>query len=182
MKTQKKRHVHTVPIIIAVTFMITVFITPLLSGVYYNIGIASIIALPFILLFYIGWSSIKINIFGHVNSKEDRKRLIYIYSFSTVAIIIFLIVAIQSVPSKPDCYKEYRESNIKKTIVINGDKLYKSVVNAIIDNNIQGARDLVSTTNEKNVLYDFIRNNDIQAARNYIKLYITYENSDSIPR
>jgi len=49
------------------------------------------------------------------------------------------------------------------------DKLYQSVINAINDNQIQAARDLVSTTDEKNKLYDFIRNNKIQAARNYIK-------------
>ena len=59
----------------------------------------------------------------------------------------------------------------KDTVKVDTTKndLYKSVVVSINDNQIQAARDLVSTTNEKNDLYNFIRNNDIQGARNYIK-------------
>ena len=68
------------------------------------------------------------------------------------------------------------KKKVNHTTQIKNKKLFQSVICAMNNNQIQVARDLVSTTTDKNELYNFIRNNKIQAARNYIRYMIISEN------
>ena len=87
--------------------------------------------------------------------------------FLLIILLMFLIMR----PSHQERERHNRYNHsVDTTFVVEKDSsLFNSVIKAMNDNQVQAARNLVATTDEKNALYDMIRDNDIQSARDYIK-------------